>query len=86
MRFELEDLTPGQRIVWRQDLDGTPFEKAIAESRESIEVRASDSGSVVSLALTRKLKGTARLGALFIARGQKRELASAAAALQGVFG
>jgi hypothetical protein len=86
MRFDLEDLTPGERIVWRQDLAGTPFEKAISESRESIEVRASATGSTVQLGMARKLKGSARLGRIFVARGQKKELASAAAALKVVFG
>jgi hypothetical protein len=86
MRFVLEDLAPGQRIVWRQDLEGTPFEKAVSESHEAVEVVPTGSGSTVNLTISRKLKGTARLGRFFVSRGQRKELEAAAEALQGVFG
>lgn len=82
MAFSLSSLRAGESVEWIQVLAGTPFAKAIGSSTESISVAEADAGSEVTISINRRLKGTARLGSFFVRRGQKRELASAAAQLK----
>ncbi len=86
MTFDLAELEPGVRVGWAQQIHSTPFERSVRSSLEVIEVEAADSGSRVSLSIVRKLKGTAKLGAYFVAKGQQRELESAALTLSEVLG
>lgn len=82
MAFSLSSLRAGESVEWAQVLAGTPFAKAIGSSTESISVSEEATGSEVTISINRRLKGTARLGSFFVRRGQKRELASAAAQLK----
>jgi len=85
MRFELAELVPGERVTWAQTVAGTPFERSVKSSSEAIELQPEGDESVVSLTISRKLRGTAKLGSLFVRRGQKRQLESAASGLERAF-
>lgn len=86
MRFRLVELQPGSIAIWAQELAGTAFERSVKSSEETIEVAGTNSGTTVQLTIARRLRGTARLGGIFVARGQKRELEAAIAGLKGAFG
>jgi hypothetical protein len=64
----------GEFCSWKQDLVGTPFARSVLEAIESIRVEADPQGTLVTLTIRRKMKGTAKMGALLVARGQRKEL------------
>jgi len=65
---------PGKFCSWEQDLVGTPFARSVVEAIESIRVEPTAQGSLVTLTIRRKMRGTAKMGALLVARGQRKEL------------
>ncbi|MEI7889158.1 MAG: SRPBCC family protein [Actinomycetes bacterium] len=77
MAFKLEALEPGHKVTWQQQLAGTAFARSVRSSTETIEVVGTETGSTVGLSITRRLKGTARLGGFLVRRGQRRELKAA---------
>ena len=82
MHFQMIELLPGEKVTWEQDLAETAFARSVRRSCEIFEVSPNGSGSAIRLTIQRSLRGTAMLGALFVARAQKRELKLAANALQ----
>jgi uncharacterized protein YndB with AHSA1/START domain len=60
----------GERYVWEQELEGTPFERHLKASRVEIGLRERDGGTEVTLAATQTLKGVSRLGSPLMRRGQ----------------
>jgi hypothetical protein len=74
MTFSLADLDDGRHVRWVQELEGTPFARSVKSAAEEVSVEETDGGSRIELVIERRMKGTARLGGLLIARGQRREL------------
>lgn len=61
----------GERYVWEQELEGTPFERHLKASRVEIGLRGGrDGGTEVILAAVQTLKGMSRLGSPLMRRGQ----------------
>jgi uncharacterized protein YndB with AHSA1/START domain len=52
---------PPRRLVWRQEVDETPFERILAESTTEIELSPDDAGTLVVLAVRHRPRGWARL-------------------------
>lgn len=65
----------GERYVWEQDLDGTPFERHLKRSRVEVGLRERGAEETeVSLASVQTLKGMSRLGSPLMRRGQGETL------------
>jgi uncharacterized protein YndB with AHSA1/START domain len=64
----------GERYVWEQELEGTPFERHLNSSRVEIGLREKDGGTEVKLATVQTLKGMSRLGSPLMRRGQGKLL------------
>jgi len=63
---------PG-RLVWRQEVEESPFERILASATTSIELGAADGGTQVAIALDQKPRGWARFAPLqFRAAGAKQ--------------
>ncbi|HWW68153.1 MAG TPA: SRPBCC family protein [Solirubrobacterales bacterium] len=60
----------GERYVWEQQLDGTPFARHLRSSSVEIGLRATGEGTEVSLASKQVLRGMSRLGSPMMRRGQ----------------
>jgi uncharacterized protein YndB with AHSA1/START domain len=60
----------GERFVWEQQLEGTPFERYLRSSRTEIALRRGETGTEVTLSATQTLKGMSRLGSPMMRRGQ----------------
>jgi uncharacterized protein YndB with AHSA1/START domain len=60
----------GERYVWEQELEGTPFERHLKASKVEIGLREKDGGTEVKLAAVQILKGMSRLGSPLMRRGQ----------------
>jgi uncharacterized protein YndB with AHSA1/START domain len=64
----------GERYVWEQELEGSPFAKHLRGSRVEIGLRDTDEGTTVSLSSAQSLRGLSRLGSLMMRRGQGETL------------
>jgi uncharacterized protein YndB with AHSA1/START domain len=64
----------GERYVWEQELEGTPFERHLKASRVEIGLREKNGCTEVKLAAVQTLKGMSRLGSPLMRRGQRTML------------
>lgn len=60
----------GERYVWEQQLEGTPFARHLRTSLVEIGLRAAGGGTEVSLASKQVLRGLSRLGSPMMRHGQ----------------
>jgi uncharacterized protein YndB with AHSA1/START domain len=72
--FRCTSAAEGERYVWEQELEGTPFAKHLRASRIEIGLRDTDEGTAVSLSSAQSLRGLSRLGSLMMRRGQGETL------------
>ena len=79
--FRCVSSAEGERYVWEQELEGSPFERILASSSLQIDLAESGDGSKVSLRSAQKLRGLSRLGSPMMRGGTGRNLD---AALDGI--
>jgi uncharacterized protein YndB with AHSA1/START domain len=80
--FKTTESTSGQRIVWEQQIEGTPFEKFLRSAELEMRVAPRGAGETeVTLEARRSLRGVSRLGAPMMTGATKRSLD---AALDGI--
>lgn len=60
----------GERYVWEQELEGTPFERHLKASKVEIGLREKGGSTEVKIAAVQTLKGMSRLGSPLMRRGQ----------------
>lgn len=60
----------GERYVWEQQLEGTPFARHLRSSRVEIGLRPSGDGTQVTISSAQSMKGLSRLGSPLMRRGQ----------------
>jgi uncharacterized protein YndB with AHSA1/START domain len=61
-----------ERYVWEQQLEGSPFEKHLKESRVEIELHAAGEGETrVVMTSTQTMRGMSRLGGWLMRKGQR---------------
>jgi uncharacterized protein YndB with AHSA1/START domain len=70
--FRCVSAAEGERYVWEQELEGTPFEKHLRSSRVEIALGAArkGEGTEVRLSSEQALRGMSRLGGTLMRRGQ----------------
>lgn len=64
----------GERYVWEQELEGTPFERHLKASRVEIRLRQRDGGTEVSLTEEQSLRGMSKLGSPLMRRARREAL------------
>lgn len=72
----------GERYVFEQLLEGTPFERILRSSRTEIRLSPSDGGTEVAMASEQRLRGLSRLGGFMMRRAIGRNLSEALAGLE----
>lgn len=77
-------IDPPERIVWRQELEQTPFERFMRESVTGVILQSAGESTKVELRIVRKLRGLARFGGIQMRRAVRRELDAALDGLQAV--
>jgi uncharacterized protein YndB with AHSA1/START domain len=77
-------IDPPERIIWRQELEQTPFERFLRESLTGVILEAAGETTKVELRIVRKLRGLARFGGLQMRRAVRREIEAALDQLQQV--
>lgn len=75
-----------ERYVWEQQLDGTPFERHLRESRVEIALRPDGQGTEVALTSAQKLRGMSRLGGPMMRGGQGKILNEALDGIEAALG
>ena len=73
-----------ERVVWRQELAQTPFERFLRESVTGVILEGADGTTKVELRIVRKMRGLARFGGIQMRRAIRRELDGALAQLEAV--
>src|SRR3954453_3917289 len=68
------DAEPPRRIVWRQELEQTPFERFLRESVTGVNLEGAGERTKVELRIVRKLRGAAPCGASQMRLAARKEL------------
>jgi uncharacterized protein YndB with AHSA1/START domain len=77
-------ISPPERIVWRQELDQTPFERFLRESVTGVILEPAGESTKVELRIVRRMRGLARFGGIQMRRAVRRELDGALDQLEAV--
>jgi uncharacterized protein YndB with AHSA1/START domain len=75
---------PPERIVWRQELAQTPFERFLRESVTGVILERAGERTKVELRIVRKLRGLARFGGIQMRLATRKELDGALDQLEAV--
>jgi uncharacterized protein YndB with AHSA1/START domain len=74
------------RMVWRQEVDQTPFERILARAITSLELSPADGGTQVAIALDQKPRGWARFAPLQFRAAGTRQVQGALDGLERLLG
>ena len=77
---------PGRRVVWRQEVEQSPFERILASATTEIALAPEASGTRVSIALEQRPRGWARFAPLQFRAAGRRQVHGALEGLDAVFG
>jgi uncharacterized protein YndB with AHSA1/START domain len=77
-------INPPERIVWRQELAQTPFERFLRESITGVILADEGEATKVELRTVRRLRGLARFGGIQMRLAVRRELESALDGIEAV--
>lgn len=83
--YTLLDSEHPLRLVWRHEVDASPFERVLAESVTELALEPDGADTRVRLTTRLRLRGLSRLGALHIARATRRQLDGALRGLELLF-
>lgn len=72
--YRCTESTRNQRLVWEQQIEGTPFEKFLRRAELELRLAPAADGTAVTLEGRRSLRGLSRLGAPMMRRATKRSL------------
>jgi uncharacterized protein YndB with AHSA1/START domain len=72
--FRCVSSAAGERYVWEQQLEGSPFERHLKASSVEVGLRGADGGTEVSLTSAQTLRGMSRLGSPMMRGGQGKIL------------
>lgn len=84
--FRCVSSAEGERYVWEQELEGTPFERHLNGLRVEVGMRARDKGTEVSLTEEQSLKGMSKLGSPLMKRARKDVLDEALDGIEAALG
>lgn len=82
--FTLEAVEPPSRLVWEQEVAGTPFERVLVAMQIEIRVESREHGSEVTIEQRQQLRGYSRTGGWMLRRAARRRLDAALEALAAV--
>lgn len=74
-----------QRLVWRQEIEESPFERILTESTTALKLEPHEGGTEVSLTVRHRPRGLARFGFVQMRRAAARQAEGALDGLERVF-
>ena len=73
--YRLVSSHPPFRRTWAQEVEGTPFERVLREATTEVDVRpAAGAATEVTIEISQRLRGFARLGGFMVRRATRRLL------------
>jgi uncharacterized protein YndB with AHSA1/START domain len=84
--YSLVEVEPERRVVWRQEVDESPFERILASATTEIAIAEDAGGTLVTVSLDQRPRGWARFAPLQFRAAGKRQVAGAVEGLKAVFG
>jgi uncharacterized protein YndB with AHSA1/START domain len=75
-----------ERLVWRQEVEESPFERILHEAVTELTLAPADDGTEVGIKLRQRPRGFARFGFIQLRRAAGRQLDEALEALDAVVG
>jgi uncharacterized protein YndB with AHSA1/START domain len=75
--YTLVDAQRPFRLVWRHEVEESPFERILRESVTEIELKAAPEGTAVSLTTQLRMRGLSRFGGFQVSRATRRQLEGA---------
>ena len=84
--YRVEAHEPPRRRAWSQQLEGSPFERLLREHRTEIALAPAGGGTEVTLTVTQRGRGTARLGMFMLRKAARRQLDEALDGLAAALG
>jgi uncharacterized protein YndB with AHSA1/START domain len=80
------DSEEGRRLVWRQEVEESPFERILAAATTEIALQPDDAGTRVRIALDQRPRGWARFAPLQFRNAGTRQVQGAVEGLEALFG
>jgi uncharacterized protein YndB with AHSA1/START domain len=74
-----------RRLVWRQEIEESPFERILASATTEIALAPDDAGTRVSVALDQRPRGWARFAPLQFRAAGRRQVRGAVEGLDAMF-
>jgi uncharacterized protein YndB with AHSA1/START domain len=84
--FTRVEAEPGRHLVWRQELEESPFEGLLSEAVTEVNIEPSPDGTRVELRTRQRPRGLARFGSFMFRRAARRKLDEALDGLERVLG
>jgi len=84
--FTRVEAEPGRHLVWRQELEESPFERLLSEAVTEVNLEPDSDGTRVELRTKQRPRGLARLGGFMFRRAARRKLDEALDGLERVLG
>jgi uncharacterized protein YndB with AHSA1/START domain len=81
--FRCVSAAEGERYVWEQELEGTPFERHLSALRVEVELHEREGGTEISLTEEQTLKGMSKLGSPLMRRARGDILNEALDGIEG---
>ena len=75
-----------RRVVWRQEVEESPFERILASATTEIALAEEDGGTRVTVSLDQRPRGWARFAPLQFRAAGRRQVQGAVEGLDAVFG
>jgi uncharacterized protein YndB with AHSA1/START domain len=85
--YTLVEAVPGERLVWRQEVDQSPFERILVSAITTVSLAAAEARATrVQIALDQKPRGWARFAPLQFRAAGSRQVRGALVGLRELFG
>jgi uncharacterized protein YndB with AHSA1/START domain len=84
--FRCVSSAQGERYVWEQELEGTPFERHLRALRVEVGLRGAGEGTEVRLTEEQSLKGMSKLGTPLMRRARREMLDEALDGIERTLG
>jgi uncharacterized protein YndB with AHSA1/START domain len=85
MDYTRVETTAPSRLVWRQEVEASPFERILAEATTSLELFEDEAGTRVAIELDQTPRGWARFAPLQFRAAGRRQVQGALDGLERLF-
>ena len=80
--FVVLEAEPPHRLRWRQELEGSPFERLLTESETTFTLAPAGEGTEVAVELRQRLRGWSRFAPFLFKSAARRQLGEALEGLE----